>query len=320
MLDEFVKTEMKLDAFNSIAKSTANDTSLSEQKNEPTEDGMGSVKHGRKIPSASRSKIKIPPTQKDVRKLFVGGIGRDVTTDSFHDFFSEFGKVIDSVVMFDRETQKSRGFGFVTFEDPDVALKLLGMGHEGEIPPPGGFTSGRIKMHERICEVKASEPKKQTSFRYSSKNSTSSSCSGLDERVPKQIQFQHGVGSDSSDGAPGGYDVAKNSINYHDSRTALYHQSNVEYRYVYDHQHNIYPVQPMFYYPSGGYYPVMNGMYYNQGMYHPYQYFNQGSGGATAAQIHPSNGAAPMYPPFSDGGQSEGQKSGLEKNATLNEA
>ncbi len=76
--DEFVKTEMKLDsneAFKSIANSTANDTSLSEQNNETSEGGV--VKNGRKFPSAAKSKMKIPPTQKDVRKLFVGGIGRD---------------------------------------------------------------------------------------------------------------------------------------------------------------------------------------------------------------------------------------------------
>ncbi len=180
--------------------------------------------------------------------------------------------------MFDRETQKPRGFGFVTFEEPEVALKLLSMGHEGETPPPGGFTSGRIKMYERICEVKASEPKKQTSFRYSSKNSTSSTCSDAEERVPKQIQFQHGVGSVSSDGVPGGYDVGKNSINYHDSRTAMYmyHPSNVEHRYVNDH-HPMYPVQLLPYYPTGGYYPVMNGAYYNQAMYHHPYYLGGGN-------------------------------------------
>ena len=33
-------------------------------------------------------------------------------------FFEQFGALLDSVVMFDRETKNSRGFGFVTFEDP----------------------------------------------------------------------------------------------------------------------------------------------------------------------------------------------------------
>ena len=41
-----------------------------------------------------------------------------VTSEEFRDFFGKFGLLVDSVVMFDRETQRSRGFGFVTFEDP----------------------------------------------------------------------------------------------------------------------------------------------------------------------------------------------------------
>ncbi len=38
-----------------------------------------------------------------------------VTDHGFLDFFQQFGGVIDSVVMVDRVTKRSRGFGFVTF-------------------------------------------------------------------------------------------------------------------------------------------------------------------------------------------------------------
>jgi RNA recognition motif-containing protein len=40
-----------------------------------------------------------------------------VTEEEFREFFEQFGTLIDSVVMFDRETRRSRGFGFVTFEE-----------------------------------------------------------------------------------------------------------------------------------------------------------------------------------------------------------
>lgn len=43
------------------------------------------------------------------------------------DFFSQFGKVIDSTVMLDRETGRSKGFGFVSFEDANVE-PILGFG------------------------------------------------------------------------------------------------------------------------------------------------------------------------------------------------
>jgi len=41
-----------------------------------------------------------------------------VTDDDFLMFFQQFGVVVDSVVMFDKETRRSHGFGFVTFEEP----------------------------------------------------------------------------------------------------------------------------------------------------------------------------------------------------------
>lgn len=38
-----------------------------------------------------------------------------VNDEQFLYFFEHFGEVIDSVVMVDRNTKRSRGFGFVTF-------------------------------------------------------------------------------------------------------------------------------------------------------------------------------------------------------------
>lgn len=62
--------------------------------------------------------VKVPATRKDERKLFVGGLPSNVTDQEFRTFFEQFGEISDSVVMFDRDTRRSRGFGFVTFVDP----------------------------------------------------------------------------------------------------------------------------------------------------------------------------------------------------------
>lgn len=40
-----------------------------------------------------------------------------MTDDVFFQYFEKFGKTVDSVVMYDKVTKRSRGFGFVTFED-----------------------------------------------------------------------------------------------------------------------------------------------------------------------------------------------------------
>ncbi len=51
-----------------------------------------------------------------------------MTSESMREFFSQFGKVIDSTVMMDRETGRSKGFGFVSLEDVNVQ-PFLGFGH-----------------------------------------------------------------------------------------------------------------------------------------------------------------------------------------------
>jgi cold-inducible RNA-binding protein len=58
-------------------------------------------------------------------KLFVGNLSWNTTDSSLGDAFSEFGEVIDSKVVTDRFTGKSRGFGFITFADPDSADTAL---------------------------------------------------------------------------------------------------------------------------------------------------------------------------------------------------
>ena len=48
-----------------------------------------------------------------------------VSEEEFLDFFSQFGQVIDSVVMVDRETLRSRGFGFVTYANEVSSNKIM---------------------------------------------------------------------------------------------------------------------------------------------------------------------------------------------------
>ncbi len=52
-------------------------------------------------------------------KLFVGGLPFSTTDDELKDGFSQYGTVTSAKVITDRETGRSRGFGFVEFESDD---------------------------------------------------------------------------------------------------------------------------------------------------------------------------------------------------------
>jgi cold-inducible RNA-binding protein len=62
------------------------------------------------------------------KKLFVGSLSWDTNDDSLRASFEQFGEVLDAKVITDRETGRSRGFGFVTLDDGsagDAAIKAM---------------------------------------------------------------------------------------------------------------------------------------------------------------------------------------------------
>eukprot|EP00960_Hanusia_phi_P036077 752123-Hanusia_phi.AAC.3 len=53
-------------------------------------------------------------------KIFIGGLPTETTDFDLKNYFVRFGVLADVVVMKDKITGNGRGFGFVTFEDPQV--------------------------------------------------------------------------------------------------------------------------------------------------------------------------------------------------------
>ncbi|CDO76349.1 hypothetical protein BN946_scf185011.g13 [Trametes cinnabarina] len=100
----------------------------------------------------SRCKVIDPkraiPRQEHQRatKLFIGGLPGSVTSESMREYFSQFGKVVDATVMLDRETGRSKGFGFVSFENVDVTPML-------------GF--GNLQIDGKLIDVKLAQPRSQ---------------------------------------------------------------------------------------------------------------------------------------------------------------
>lgn len=58
-------------------------------------------------------------------KLFVGGLSWQTTQEKLREYFGQFGSVTDVLVMKDPITQRSRGFGFITFSNPEAVDRVL---------------------------------------------------------------------------------------------------------------------------------------------------------------------------------------------------
>lgn len=58
-------------------------------------------------------------------RLYVGNLSYDSTAEGLRQSFSEFGEVADAHVVMDRESGRSRGFGFVTMGSAAEAQKAM---------------------------------------------------------------------------------------------------------------------------------------------------------------------------------------------------
>lgn len=58
-------------------------------------------------------------------RLFVGGLSWATDDEGLRRAFEQFGELVDATVLADRDTGRSRGFGFVTFGDPEGARRAL---------------------------------------------------------------------------------------------------------------------------------------------------------------------------------------------------
>ena len=83
------------------------------------------------------------------KKIFVGGLPSSITEAEFKNYFDQFGTIADVVVMYDHNTQRPRGFGFITFDSEEsVDMVLHKTFHE---------------LNGKMVEVKRAVPKEPPS-------------------------------------------------------------------------------------------------------------------------------------------------------------
>lgn len=72
-----------------------------------------------------RTSQPAPKRGLNYRKLFVGGLPSTADQNDISEYFGTFGKVEEVLLLRDKETERLRGFGFVTFEDEDSSDRCL---------------------------------------------------------------------------------------------------------------------------------------------------------------------------------------------------
>ncbi|KAB2071794.1 hypothetical protein ERO13_A08G229300v2 [Gossypium hirsutum] len=56
-------------------------------------------------------------------KVFVGGLAWETQKDTMKKYFEQFGDILEAVVITDKATGRSKGYGFVTFREPEAAMR-----------------------------------------------------------------------------------------------------------------------------------------------------------------------------------------------------
>lgn len=67
------------------------------------------------------------------KKLYVGNLSYQVTEQDLRDLFSQAGELQDVMLIVDRDTRRSKGFGFVEFVTEADAQKAIQMFHDQEV-------------------------------------------------------------------------------------------------------------------------------------------------------------------------------------------
>ncbi|KAL9366848.1 hypothetical protein Peur_038047 [Populus x canadensis] len=77
------------------------------------------------ILSRNTSSIHGSPGPGRTKKIFVGGLASTVTENDFKKYFEQFGIITDVVVMYDHNTLRPRGFGFITYDSEEAVDRVL---------------------------------------------------------------------------------------------------------------------------------------------------------------------------------------------------
>ncbi|XP_033609583.1 heterogeneous nuclear ribonucleoprotein 27C isoform X4 [Cryptotermes secundus] len=89
--------------------------------------------------------LQKPKRSNSYPKVFLGGLPSNITETDLRTYFTRFGKVMEVVIMYDQEKKKSRGFGFLSFEDDEAVDRCV--------------AEHFINLNGKQVEIKKAEPR-----------------------------------------------------------------------------------------------------------------------------------------------------------------
>ncbi|RXN11535.1 gastrula zinc finger -like isoform X6 [Labeo rohita] len=75
--------------------------------------------------AVSREDSCKPGAHSTVKKMFVGGIKEDTDEEHLREYFGQFGKIEEVNIMTEKNSDKRRGFAFITFDDHDSVDRIV---------------------------------------------------------------------------------------------------------------------------------------------------------------------------------------------------
>jgi RNA recognition motif-containing protein len=91
------------------------------------------------------------------KRIYVGNLPWSVTKDKLDELFSSFGEIEESLVVVNKYTGRSRGFGFVTFKNDADADKAVAEMNEKDVEGRNLRVREAKPMREGLEEEKAEE-------------------------------------------------------------------------------------------------------------------------------------------------------------------
>ncbi|CAD5173548.1 unnamed protein product [Musa acuminata subsp. malaccensis] len=116
------------------------------------------------------------------RKVFVGGLAWETKNETLRRHFEQFGEILEAVVIADKKAGRWKGYGFVTFRDPESARRacadqsplidgrrancnLASLGRLGTFPTFGDLYIGAVSL-PRGSYVGSAAPQQSVPFSY----------------------------------------------------------------------------------------------------------------------------------------------------------